>query len=127
VNVFYEEDGGFKVGAVLSENDASYQVEAAHGKRSKIKAANVLLKFEAPGLTAFMSNAEQGASAIDLDFLWEVAPREEFGYAELGADYFGHAPSSVEGAALLMRLHGAPMYFYKKGKGRYKAAPEDAL
>jgi exoribonuclease-2 len=127
VNVFYEEDGGFKVGAVLSENDASYQVEAAHGKRSKIKAANVLLKFEAPGLTAFMSSAEQGAAAIDLDFLWEVAPREEFGYADLGADYFGHAPSTVEGASLLMRLHGAPMYFYKKGRGRYKAAPEDAL
>ena len=127
VNVFYEEDGGFKVGAVLSENDASYQVEAAHGKRSKIKAANVLLRFETPGLTAFMSSAEENAAAIDLDFLWEVAPRDEFGYSELGADYFGHAPSAVEGAALLMRLHGAPMYFYKKGKGRYKAAPEDAL
>jgi exoribonuclease-2 len=127
VNVFYEEDGGFKAGAVLSENDASYQVEAAHGKRSKIKAANVLLKFDAPGLTAFMSQAEEGAAAIDLDFLWEVAPRDEFGYSELGSDYFGHAPSVIEGAALLMRLHGAPMYFYKKGKGRYKAAPEEAL
>ena len=127
MNVFYEEDGGFKVGAVLSENDASYQVEAAHGKRSKIKAANVLLKFEAPGLAAFMAGAEAGATDIDLDFLWEVAPKEEFGYAELGTDYFGHAPSSIEGAALLMRLHGAPMYFYKKGKGRYKAAPEESL
>ena len=26
-----------------------------------------------------------------------------------------------------MRLHSAPMYFYRKGKGRYKAAPEKAL
>ena len=86
VNVFYEEDGGFKVGAVLSESEASYQVEAAHGKRSKIKAANVLLKFETPGLTAFISSAEGGAQDIDLDFLWEVAPREEFGYSELGAE-----------------------------------------
>jgi len=127
VNVFYEEDGGFKVGAVLSENDASYQVEAAHGKRSKIKAANVLLKFETPGLAAFMSGAEAGAAEIDLDFLWEVAPSEEFGYAELGAEYFGHAPAGMEAASLLMRLHGAPMYFYKKGKGKYKAAPEESL
>ena len=84
MNVFYEEDGGFKVGAVLSESEASYQVEAAHGKRSKIKAANVLLKFETPGLNAFMAGAEAGAADIDLDFLWEVAPGEEFGYAELG-------------------------------------------
>jgi len=87
----------------------------------------VLLKFETPGLTAFITSAEGGAQDIDLDFLWEVAPRDEFGYAELGAEYFGHAPSGVEAAALLMRLHGAPMYFYKKGKGRYKAAPEEAL
>lgn len=127
VNVFYEEDGGFKVGAVLSESEASYQVEAAHGKRSKIKAANVLLKFEAPGLAAFMTSAEAGAADIDLDFLWEVAPQDEFGYAELGQEYFGHAPAAVEAAALLTRLHGAPMYFYKKGKGRYKAAPEESL
>ena len=27
----------------------------------------------------------------------------------------------------MIRLHGSPMYFYKKGKGRYKAAPPDAL
>jgi exoribonuclease-2 len=28
---------------------------------------------------------------------------------------------------LLLKLHSAPMYFYRRGKGRYKAAPEDAL
>jgi len=27
----------------------------------------------------------------------------------------------------LIKLHSAPMYFYKKGKGRYKAAPEENL
>ena len=26
-----------------------------------------------------------------------------------------------------MRLHDAPMYFYKKGRGRYKPAPAEAL
>src|SRR5690606_24516241 len=30
-------------------------------------------------------------------------------------------------AALLLRLHSAPMYFYRRGKGRYKAAPEETL
>ena len=28
---------------------------------------------------------------------------------------------------MLIRLHSAPMYFYKKGRGRYKAAPPKAL
>jgi exoribonuclease-2 len=127
LNVFYEEDGGFKVAAVMSESDASMQVEAAHGKRSKIKAQAVLLKFDRPPLSAFMAAAEEAATAIDLDFLWEVAPQEEFAHETLAVDYFGHAPSAVESAALLMRLHGAPMYFYKKGRGRYRPAPADAL
>jgi exoribonuclease-2 len=28
---------------------------------------------------------------------------------------------------VLLKLHGAPMYFYKRSRGRYKAAPEEAL
>ncbi len=127
MNVFYEEDGGFKVASLLSESEASCQVEAAHGKRSKIKSTAVMLRFERPPLSAFMAEAEREAGGVDLDFLWEVAPDDEFGCADLASDYFGRAPTAVESAALLLRLHGAPMYFYKKGRGRYKAAPEDAL
>ena len=33
----------------------------------------------------------------------------------------------MESAAALLTLHGAPLYFYKKGRGRYKAAPEASL
>ncbi len=127
MNVFYEEDGGFKVGHVLTENDASFQVEAAHGKRSKIKAANVLLKFTQPGLSEFLPAAESEAANLDLDFLWEVAPREEFGIDLMASEYYGRAPAAVEAAALIMRLHGAPIYFHKKGRGRFKPAPEEAL
>jgi len=127
LNVFYEEDGGFKVGHVLTENDASFQVEAAHGKRSKIKAANVLLKFTQPSLGEFLPAAESEAAGLDLDFLWEVAPREEFGVDLMASEYYGRAPAAVEAAALIMRLHGAPIYFHKKGRGRFKPAPEEAL
>ena len=35
MNIFYEEEGSFKVGAILADNDTSLQVEAPHGKRSK--------------------------------------------------------------------------------------------
>ena len=127
MNVFYEEDGGFKAAAVLSETEASYQVEATHGKRSKIKATAVFFKFDSPALGGFIAAAEHAAQEIELDFLWEVSPRDEFGYADLAAEYFGRTPTQVEAAALLMRLHGAPMYFYKKGRGRYKAAPAESL
>ena len=46
--VFYEEDGGFKSGSVMSDIGTSLQVEAASGKRSKIKADKVLLEFTKP-------------------------------------------------------------------------------
>ena len=127
MNVFYEEDGEFKVGAVLADNDTSLQVEAPHGKRSKVKAAAVLLRFESPAHAAFMSGAQAQADAIDIDFLWQCCGADEFSYESLAREYHGHAPDALESAGVLMRLHGAPMYFYKKGRGRYKAAPEEAL
>ncbi|HCN89103.1 MAG TPA: ribonuclease II, partial [Oxalobacteraceae bacterium] len=55
------------------------------------------------------------------------AGQEEFGFAELGTEYFGHAPQPPEAAGLLLKLQSAPIYFHRKGKGRYKAAPEASL
>jgi exoribonuclease II len=127
MNIFYEEDGSFKAGTILADNTTSLQVETAHGKRSKIKAANVMLRFAQPGLAEFLAGAEKIASDIDVQFLWECCPPDEFGFNALAAEYFGHAPSPVEAAGTLIRLHSAPMYFYRKGKGHYKAAPPDAL
>lgn len=127
MNVFYEEEGAIKVGAILADNATSLQVEAPHGKRSKIKTASVLLRFEQPALQAFMDAAQRSAEQIDIDFMWECCGADEFDAEALGREYFGHAPSVLEAAGLLLRLHGAPMYFYKKGKGRYKAAPANAL
>ena len=126
MNVFYEEEGSFKVASVMSENPGSLQVEATSGKRSKIKAANVLLKFEG-SLAGFMDQAQAQALTLEPDFLWECCGEPEFGFEELATEYYGHAPSPVEAAATAISLHAAPMYFYRKGKGRYKAAPEENL
>ena len=127
MNVFYEEDGGFKVGAILADNDTSLQIEAPHGKRSKVKASAVMLRFEKPALAEFMPQAQIAAEEIDIDFLWQCCGEPEFEVGVLAREYFGHTPSALESAAALLRLHGAPMYFYKKGRGRYKAAPEASL
>ena len=127
MNVFYEEDGGFKVGAILADNDTSLQIEAPHGKRSKVKSSAVMLRFERPALGEFMAQAQRAADDIDIDFLWQCCGEAEFEVAALAREYFGREPSALESAAALLRLHGAPMYFYKKGRGRYKAAPETAL
>jgi exoribonuclease-2 len=127
MNLFFEESGDFKAGAVLSQQGEAYQVEMQSGKRTKVKARDVLLQFSSPDPVQLLADAKTIAEEIDLDFLWEVAGQEEFGFAELGTEYFGHDPKPHEAAGLLLRLHNAPIYFYKKGKGRYKAAPEDSL
>ena len=127
MNLFFEESGDFKAGSVLSQAGEAYQVELASGKRSKVRVKDVLLQFTSPDPITLIEQAKQTAADIDLEFLWEVAGEEEFGFAELGAEYFGHAPQAAEAAGLILALHTAPIYFYKKGRGRYKAAPEASL
>ena len=127
MHVFFEDDGAFKAGSVLADNDTSLQVEAISGKRLKIKATNVLLRFAGPAPSILLADAQALAATIDPDFLWEVSGESEFGFAELASEYFGRAPAPSEAAALALRLHASPMHFYKKGKGRYKAAPAEAL
>lgn len=127
MNVFFEEDGDFKVGTVLADNNTSLQVETQHGKRTKVKAANVLIRFNHGPLSQFMAEAQKLAAEIDPGFLWEVSGEAEFGFEQLGREYYGREPRPEENAALLLRLHATPTHFYKKGKGRYKPAPADAL
>ncbi|NOU41032.1 MAG: RNB domain-containing ribonuclease [Methylotenera sp.] len=126
MNVFFEEDGNFKVASVMTESQGSMQIESAGGKRSKIKTSNVLMRFEAP-LTGFMEAANLEAETLDLDFLWECCGEPEFGFEAFAEDYYGRKPTSVEAAAIAIKLHSAPVYFNRKGKGRYKAAPAEIL
>lgn len=126
MNVFYEEEGSFKAASIMSESPAALQVESVSGKRSKIKANNVLLQFESP-LAGFMEAAQAESENLDIDFLWECCDEPEFAFEALASEYYGKKPSAIEAAATAIKLHSAPMYFYRKGKGRYKAAPADTL
>ena len=126
MHVFYEEEGQFKVASVMSENPGSMQVESFTGKRSKIKSSNVLLSFDA-ALSGFMEAASSEAEKLEIDFLWECCGEAEFAFEDLAAEYYGKKPSPIEAAATAIKLHSAPIYFYRKGKGRYKAAPAETL
>ncbi|MFN4341357.1 MAG: ribonuclease catalytic domain-containing protein [Azonexus sp.] len=127
MNVLFEEDGGFKAGSILADNDSSLQVEMPSGKRSKIKAATVLLRFEKPSAGALLEQATPLAEEIEADFLWECVSDGEFSFLDFARDYYGHDPAPVEAAAVLLALHAAPVYFHRKGKGRFRKAPADIL
>ena len=48
MHALFDEAGKFLAGRILSEAEASLQVELETGKRVKVKSANLLLKFEKP-------------------------------------------------------------------------------
>ncbi len=125
--LFFEEDGTFKVGTVLSQNGSAYQVELLTGRRTKVKGGHVFFEFESPAASEVMTQAEQMAAEMDPQFLWEVAADGEFKFEALAADYFGESASVVERIATLLTLHGNPVYFHRKGRGNYRKAPAEIL
>ncbi|MCE7058361.1 hypothetical protein LZF95_27045, partial [Algoriphagus sp. AGSA1] len=125
--VLYEDSGSFKAEKIFSESDSTMQVESESGKRSKIKNATVLFRFDSPAPAELLQSAQDLAQTFEIDFLWECAPQEEFSAADFAQDYFGHPPTSVEKAALIFALNSAPAYFHRRGKGSYRPAPPDIL
>ena len=123
----FDDAGKFLAGRVMSEADASLQVELDSGKRVKVKAANVLLKFTQPAPAALLAEARTLADEIDLDLAWEFAPEGEFGFADLARDYFDAKAGTVQQVAALLRLFDAPHYFRRAGKGQFKKAPEETV
>ena len=89
---------------------SSSQVELDSGKRVKVKAANVLLKFDKPAPAELLREAQALAAEIELDLAWEFAPEEEFGFADLARDYFSDkAGAEQQAAALLAPVRGAAL------------------
>ncbi|HWK61692.1 MAG TPA: ribonuclease catalytic domain-containing protein [Eoetvoesiella sp.] len=125
--VLYDDSGNFKAEKIFSQSDSTMQVESESGKRSKIKSASVLFSFEQPEPAAMLAQARELAETLELDFLWECAPQEEFEAAAFAEEYFGHPPSAVEKAGLIFALNAAPAYFHRRGKGRYRPAPPEIL
>ncbi|MDB5801371.1 MAG: Ribonuclease [Rhodocyclales bacterium] len=127
MNVLFEEDGVFKTGTILADNDSSLQVETPHGKRVKLKAANILLRYANPAASELLQRAELEAASLETDFLWEMCGDGEFGFTEFAQDYFGHPPNAVEATALLQGLQASPIHFHRKGRGRFRKAPPEIL
>ena len=123
----FDDAGKFLAGRVMSDTESSLQIELESGKRVKVKAANVLLKFEQPAPAELLRRAQVLAAEIDLDLAWTFAPDKEFGFADLARDYFDAKAGPEQQAAALWRLYEAPHYFRRVGKGLFKKAPEEIV
>jgi len=125
--LLFEETGKFLAGRMLSEADTSAQVELDSGKRVKVKAANILLKFDKPEPAHLMAAAQAVAAGVELELAWEFATEEDFGFADLARDYFSAQATLPEQAGMLIALYDAPHYFRRAGKGRFRKASADIL
>jgi len=123
----FDDAGKFLAGRVMSEADSSIQVELDSGKRVKVKAAHVLLRFAKPLPAELLAQGQALAREIDLDLAWEFAPEGEFGFADLARDYFDASAGPVQQSAALFRLFDAPHYFRRMAKGVFRKAPEETV
>jgi exoribonuclease-2 len=127
MHILFDEAGKLLTGRLLSEAESSLQVELDSGKRVKVKSANALLRFDQPAPAQLMLAATALAEGMELELAYAFAPEDEFGFAELAREYFSAAAGLSEQVAALLCLQGAPHYFRRAGKGRYKKAPPEIL
>ena len=131
MNLLYEEGGDIKIAAVQSATgtgDAeSWQATSLSGKKIKLKAKEVWLRFEKPEAQAAMDEALVLSKDIDLQLLWDCAPEEEFGLVDVSLEYFGSQATIPQQVALAIALQDAPVFFRRKGRGRFQRAPLEQL
>lgn len=125
--VLYEDSGKLKTAKIFSEAESTIQIESASGKRSKIKRNITLFDFTNPEPDVLLDEAEKLANTLDIDFLWECAPQEEFSAASLADEYFGCSADAIQKTAMIMSLSSAPAYFHRRSRGSFKPAPPEIL
>ena len=127
MHVIFEDAGKLHFGKVLSEAQASAQIELASGKRIKVKTAHLLLTLSDAHAQPEWTEAQALSQQFDLDLAWEFASSEEFGFQDVARDYFQDPPTPTQSAATLLGLHQAPHYFRRLGKGRFKKASAEVV
>ena len=131
MNLLYEEGGDIKIATVQSASGSgdaeSWQATSLSGKKIKLKAKEVWLRFEKPEAQTVMDEATVLSKDIDLQLLWDCAPEEEFGLVDVSHEYFGAQATIPQQVSLGIALQGAPVFFRRKGRGRFQRAPLEQL
>jgi len=75
MHLLHEDGGDIKIATLMAQasEGESLAVESLGGKRGKLKAKDVWLRFEDSKPEELLASAKKLAEDIDLDFLWECA------------------------------------------------------
>lgn len=127
--IFYEQQGKLLAAQVLEQKDAHIHAKGQGSSALKIKVKDVLLKgaLGEPSAQSIALKLDAMVAEADVPFVWECAPDAVFGFDELALEYYGGGASLLEKAAMWQVLHGAPIYFGKKGKGQFTRQPAEQI
>lgn len=127
--IFYEQQGKLLAAQILEQKDTHIHAKGQGSSALKIKVKDVLLKgaLNEPNAQAIAVKLDEMVAQADLPFVWECAPEAVFEFGELALDYYGNSASLLEKAAMWQVLHGAPIYFSKKGKGQFTRQPAEQI
>jgi len=131
MHLLYEEGGELRIATVLSTSGIgdtqSWQASALSGKHLKLKAKEVWLQFDHTNPQELLEEAQEIATTIDLQLLWDCASDHEFLFQAIAKEYFGDTVSTPQLIGLAIALQGAPVYFRRKGRGLFMRAPLEQL
>ena len=127
MNLLYLESGALKVGRVLKEAGASFQVQSQFGKKIKVKANHVFFFFDHADPDEFFNSSQELAKTIDPDLLWEAFDGVEHDYSAVAKVFYGDSITKEQEASVLKVLFDYPTHFYKKGHGNFKPATPDSF
>ena len=128
MNVLFEDDGQLKAGTVLADHDASLQVEAASGKRAQDQGRQ---RAAALRRAVARRDARRGARSSPASSIRRSCGKSRATTNSASTSW--RASTTARRRRRRSRPRSrccctrAPMHFYKRGKGRYRKAPEAAL
>ncbi len=123
--VFYLEKNSSEFGEITSELGNFIEVVLPSGSIRKINKSKSLFILMDKNIKNFIEKVNLKFTSIDVNYVWKLAPKEDFTLCELNKIFFSEDISFVNKAALLICLVKNPIYFRKKQNGYFCCvAPE---
>ena len=125
--VFYLEKNTYKFGKINSDLANSIEVALPSGDVKKINKRKNLFILINKNIENFIEKAELKFNSIDVDALWNLAPKKDFNICELCKIFFPEDTSFINKAALLICLVKNPIYFRRKQNCFFSSVPADII
>ncbi len=114
-------------GRILSEADASAQIELDSGKRVEGQGRQHPAQVRQARPPSCWPRRKPWPPSIELDLAWEFAPEDDFGFADIARDYFSRRPRWPSRPAMLLAAVRGAALLPPRGQGPLQESPAEIL